>query len=213
VTVFGAQGENCANYLSKGRPVAVEGRLDWREWEAKDGSGKRQAVSIIANSVQFLGSRDGSGGNGNGNGFTPKSDVPADTSDYQGAPAGGDDDIPSSTSPRRGTAAAFGSAPEHVAAGGSVASGPQMARSRETTSAGPRRGRRGAERMRPRKYTRINSDVVDYKDLNLLRRFLSDKGKTRGRRVTGLSRKHQRQLSVAVKRAREIALLPYVGER
>ena len=67
--------------------------------------------------------------------------------------------------------------------------------------------------MRPRKYTRINSEAVDYKDLNLLRRFLSDKGKTRGRRVTGLSRKHQRQLSVAVKRAREIALLPYVGER
>jgi single-strand DNA-binding protein len=94
VTVWGAQGENCASYLSTGRPVAVEGRLDWREWEAKDGSGKRQAVSIIANSVQFLGSRDGSGGNGNGNGFTPKSDVPADTSDYQGAPAGGDDDIP-----------------------------------------------------------------------------------------------------------------------
>ncbi len=103
VTVWGAQGENCANYLSKGRPVAVEGRLDWREWEAKDGSGKRQAVSIVANSVQFLGSRDGSGGGGNGNGFTPSSDVPADTSDYEGAPAGGsgggggggaDDDIP-----------------------------------------------------------------------------------------------------------------------
>jgi single-strand DNA-binding protein len=100
VTVWGAQGENCANYLSKGRPVAVEGRLDWREWEAKDGSGKRQAVSIVASSVQFLGSRDGSGG-GNGNGFTPSSDVPADTSDYEGAPAGGgggaggaDDDIP-----------------------------------------------------------------------------------------------------------------------
>ena len=75
VTVFGAQGENCANYLSKGRPVAVEGRLDWREWEAKDGSGKRQKVSIIANSVQFLGSRDGSGGGqngGNGGGFSPE---------------------------------------------------------------------------------------------------------------------------------------------
>jgi single-strand DNA-binding protein len=95
VTVWGAQGENCANYLSKGRPVAVEGRLDWREWEAKDGS-KRQAVSIIASSVQFLGSRDGSGG-GNGNGFTPSSDVPADTSDYESAgagTAGADDDIP-----------------------------------------------------------------------------------------------------------------------
>ena len=54
VTVWGAQGENCSTYLSKGRPVAVEGRLDWREWEAQDGS-KRQSVEIIANSVQFLG--------------------------------------------------------------------------------------------------------------------------------------------------------------
>jgi single-strand DNA-binding protein len=101
VVVFGAQGDNCANYLSKGRPVAIEGRLDWREWDAKDGSGKRQAVQIIANSVQFLGSRDGGGGGGNGNGFTPQSDTPADTSDYDAAPAGagaggggGDDDIP-----------------------------------------------------------------------------------------------------------------------
>jgi single-strand DNA-binding protein len=102
VTVWGAQGENCANYLSKGRPVAIEGRLDWREWEAKDGSGKRQAVSIVANSVQFLGSRDGGGsGGGNGNGFTPQADTPADSSDFDPAPAGaggggggGDDDIP-----------------------------------------------------------------------------------------------------------------------
>ena len=100
VTVWGAQGENCATYLSKGRPVAIEGRLDWREWEAKDG-GKRQAVQIIANTVQFLGSRDGSGGGGNGNGgyTAPSSDVPADTSDFEGAPAGagtsgGEDDIP-----------------------------------------------------------------------------------------------------------------------
>lgn len=100
VTVWGAQGENCATYLAKGRPVAIEGRLDWREWEAKDGS-KRQAVQIIANTVQFLGSRDGGGGGGNGNGggFTPQSDVPADTSDFEGAPAGAqaggrEDDIP-----------------------------------------------------------------------------------------------------------------------
>jgi single-strand DNA-binding protein len=88
VTVWGAQGENCANYLSKGRPVAVEGRLDWREWEDKEG-GKRQGVEIIANSVQFLGSRDGGGnaGGGNGNGFTPSSDTPADSSDFEGAPS------------------------------------------------------------------------------------------------------------------------------
>jgi single-strand DNA-binding protein len=104
VTVWGAQGENCAQYLSKGRPVAIEGRLDWREWEAKDG-GKRQAVQIIANTVQFLGSRDGSGGGGGGNGngggggfAPPQSDVPADMSDFGGAPAGAgsasEDDIP-----------------------------------------------------------------------------------------------------------------------
>src|SRR3954451_15058173 len=57
VTVWGNQGENCAQYLSKGRPVAIDGRLDWREWEAQDGA-KRQAVQIVAESVQFLGSRD-----------------------------------------------------------------------------------------------------------------------------------------------------------
>lgn len=82
-----------------------------------------------------------------------------------------------------------------------------------TKDASQRRGRRPNERVRPRKYTRITVDEIDYKDLNLLRRFLSDKGKTRSRRVTGLSRRHQKQLAVAVKRAREIALLPYVGER
>jgi single-strand DNA-binding protein len=54
VTVWGAQAENCKNYLSKGRPVAVDGRLEWREYEAKDG-GRRQAVEIISESVQFLG--------------------------------------------------------------------------------------------------------------------------------------------------------------
>ena len=103
VTVWGAQGENCANYLNKGRPVAVEGRLDWREWEDQGGN-KRQSVEIIANTVQFLGSRDGSGGGGNGNGGNgggfspPQSDVPADMSDFGGAPAGTgtapEDDIP-----------------------------------------------------------------------------------------------------------------------
>jgi single-strand DNA-binding protein len=93
VTVWGAQGENCAQYLSKGRPLAVDGRLEWREWQDKDGN-KRQSVDIIADSVQFLGSREGSE---NGGRFTPQSDVPADTGDFQTAPAsagGSDDDIP-----------------------------------------------------------------------------------------------------------------------
>jgi single-strand DNA-binding protein len=96
VTVWGAQGENCATYLTKGRPVAIEGRLDWREWESQDGN-KRQAVEIIANSVQFLGSR-GDAPAQNGGGFSAQSDVPADTSDFTdpqpAAVSASDDDIP-----------------------------------------------------------------------------------------------------------------------
>jgi small subunit ribosomal protein S18 len=91
-----------------------------------------------------------------------------------------------------------------------------MARQQRTTQGGPSGGRRRrgpSDRHRPRKYTRINVETIDYKDLNTIRRFISDRGKTRSRRVTGLSRRHQQQLTLAVKRARELALLPYVGER
>jgi single-strand DNA-binding protein len=91
VTVWGNQGESCSQFLSKGRPVAVDGRLDWREWEAQDGS-KRQAVEIIADSVQFLGSR-GDGESQSQNQYLPSSDVSADRSDFVAAGAA-DDDIP-----------------------------------------------------------------------------------------------------------------------
>jgi single-strand DNA-binding protein len=92
ITVWGNQGESCAQYLSKGRPVAVDGRLDWREYEAKDGSGKRQAIEIIADSVQFLGGR----GDGEGQSqYIPSSDVAADQSDFVKAGAtAADDDVP-----------------------------------------------------------------------------------------------------------------------
>ena len=102
VTVWGAQGENAARYLSKGRPVAIDGRLEWREWEAQDGT-KRQATDIIADSVQFLGSREDAGAAGSiedrpaGNGASKGSDVPVDERDFQPAPVSGqagDDDIP-----------------------------------------------------------------------------------------------------------------------
>jgi single-strand DNA-binding protein len=97
VTVWGAQGENAARFLSKGRPVAIDGRLEWREWEAQDGT-KRQAVDIIADSVQFLGSREDAGGGGfAGSGISQGSDVPVDDRDFQPTPVAagaGDDDIP-----------------------------------------------------------------------------------------------------------------------
>ena len=87
ISVFGNQAENCAQYLSKGRPVAIDGRLEWREWDAQDGT-KRQAVEVIADSVQFLGGRDG-GGDG-GNQFVPAGAPAGSDADFQGA----DDDIP-----------------------------------------------------------------------------------------------------------------------
>jgi single-strand DNA-binding protein len=97
VKVWGAQGENAARYLTKGRPVAIDGRLEWREWEAQDGT-KRQAIDIIADSVQFLGSReDPAMGGFAGNGASPGGEVPVNEGDYQAAPVGAaaaDDDIP-----------------------------------------------------------------------------------------------------------------------
>ena len=104
VTVWGAQGENCAQYLAKGRPIALDGRLEWREWQDKEGN-TRQSIDIIADAVQFLGGREDAPGGGGG-GFTPRSDVPVDDRDFQpvaaasgnGAPSGqggaADDDIP-----------------------------------------------------------------------------------------------------------------------
>ena len=62
-------------------------------------------------------------------------------------------------------------------------------------------------------FCRDKVDIVDYKDLGALRRAISDKGKIRSSRVTGACRRHQSQLAIAVKRARELGLLPYVADR
>jgi single-strand DNA-binding protein len=86
ISVFGNQAESCSQYLSKGRPVAVDGRLDWREWQAQDGS-KRESVEIVAESVQFLGSRGDGGGEPQ---FVPAG-AAAETADF---PSSADDDIP-----------------------------------------------------------------------------------------------------------------------
>jgi small subunit ribosomal protein S18 len=56
-------------------------------------------------------------------------------------------------------------------------------------------------------------EQVDYKNYSALRRYISEKGKIRSRRMTGACRRHQEQIAVAVKRAREMALLPYVDNR
>jgi small subunit ribosomal protein S18 len=75
-----------------------------------------------------------------------------------------------------------------------------------------RKGGPGSGRRKPCPYCRDKIEQVDYKDVGALRRFVSDRGKIRSRRITGACRRHQRQIARAVKRAREIALLPYVAE-
>jgi single-strand DNA-binding protein len=89
ITVWGGQGENAAKYLAKGRPIAIDGRLEWREWETATGE-KRQGTEIIADSVQFLGAPT--------NGVSQSSDIPPAV-DFVPVPAGvgagdGDPDIP-----------------------------------------------------------------------------------------------------------------------
>jgi single-strand DNA-binding protein len=90
ISVFGNQAESCAQFLSKGRPVAIDGRLDWREWESQDG-GKREAVEIVAESVQFLGSRGDAESGMGGNQFVPAAATTQSDADFGSTP---DDDIP-----------------------------------------------------------------------------------------------------------------------
>jgi len=97
VTVFGKQAETCHQYLKKGRAVAIDGRLEWSQWESE--GQKRSSVDIIADNVQFLGGRDDAA---NGNGYSSSapataSDIPIDGSDFEATPVAAgtaDDDIP-----------------------------------------------------------------------------------------------------------------------
>ena len=74
------------------------------------------------------------------------------------------------------------------------------------------------QRVRPRKRKKVCSfcvdkvTVIDYKDTAKLRRYLSERGKILPRRTTGTCAKHQRQLTIAIKRARHVALLPYIAD-
>jgi single-strand DNA-binding protein len=89
VVVWGAQGENCARYLSKGRQIAVDGRLDQRSWDAQDG-GKRSKVEIIADTVMFIGGQTEAREPGFRGGAQPAPDVAAQD-DFRDIDFGGDD--------------------------------------------------------------------------------------------------------------------------
>lgn len=95
-----------------------------------------------------------------------------------------------------------------------MAAGKKRGRIREesagSTTGG--KGRRSDPRRRSCYFCKEKIALIDYKDISRLRRYVSDRGKIRGRGQTGTCRKHQSQVGKAIKRAREMALLPYVGD-
>lgn len=94
VSVYGAAGDSVGRYMGKGRRLAVDGRLEWREWETGDQQ-KRQAVSIVAETVQFLdgpSDRDGGGAGWDGESGDDNGSAHADSHELVGVAAGGEDE-------------------------------------------------------------------------------------------------------------------------
>ncbi len=99
VVMFGRLAEIAQQYLKKGRQVYIEGRLQTRQWEDKEGQ-KRYTTEIVANVMQMLGGRNDGGGGGGGDGDFQSQDQPAQSAQPAAAPSGGgstpadDDDLP-----------------------------------------------------------------------------------------------------------------------
>jgi single-strand DNA-binding protein len=97
VTVWGEQAENCSKYLAKGRTVYVEGRLQTRSWDDKDGK-KRYSTDVVADRVVFLSGGEGGGARRTGGGsraWSEENQAPAAAADHEaGGPPPADDDIP-----------------------------------------------------------------------------------------------------------------------
>jgi single-strand DNA-binding protein len=95
VTVWGRTAETCAQYLAKGRRIGVDGRLEFEEWEAQDGSGKRSKLKVVADNIAFLdsrqdGDREDTGGFNYAGGQGSGGEVP----DFVPDTPNSDDDIP-----------------------------------------------------------------------------------------------------------------------
>ena len=92
ISAFGKTGELINQYFTKGKPIFIEGRLKYDQWEDKQGGGKRSKLTVVVNNFQFIGGRDGGGGGGGGGGY---SGAPA----YEGG-APPDEQRPPSRPPR-----------------------------------------------------------------------------------------------------------------
>ena len=206
VVCWGDMAENVSDSIAKGNRIMVQGRLEQRSWETEQGE-KRSVVEIIADEVGpslrwataevQRSERRGGGGQGG----------PVVVGDAGGG--GGSRPAPARV-PRRGRHRPTSSATKSPSEQRDNGAATTMARDRE------RRGKdsKAADRRRtPKKKVSIlnqdSIDWVDYKDVNLLRRFMSERAKIRARRVTGNNAQQQREVARAIRVAREMALLPY----
>ena len=166
VVIWGKQAETCGNSLTKGQRALVEGRLQIRSYDGKDGN-KRWITEVIADRFEFI--------------------------------------------ERKADAAAAHSNPTRSAApaqdGGMGGFGQQVPFDEEIPF---ERGRR--PRRKVCSFCVDKVEEIDYKDANKLKRYITERGKILPRRISGTCAKHQRQLTVAIKRARCVALLPFTCE-
>ena len=174
--------ENAANSLTKGTRVIVSGRLEQRSWETENGD-KRSIVEInadeIAPSLRFA------------------------TAVVTRTPrAEGSNFPPSRSAPRRAQRA------QQLRLRRGAFLMPRINNPKPPKRAPKIDIRRGAKK-KPCSFCQHGVDRVDYKDLAQLRKYISDRGKIRGRKVSGNCQQHQRDVTDAIKTARELALLPY----
>ena len=184
IKVFGNQAEMLAQHLSKGRRVGIDGRLDWSSWEAQDGSKRSRSRSS-------------------------RSRCSSSTAAAKAAES-------ASTFRGRHRSRSLRLRPVERRRRHPLLEPTKESQDRwHEQTKGRRRPPGGGPPTRRKScyFCKDKVDQVDYKNTNQLRRYISEKGKIRSRRITGACRRHQEQVAVAVKRAREMALLPYVESR
>ena len=169
VSAWGPVGERVHQYVTKGRPVLVSGRLQSSTWE-KDGQ-KRSKVEVVAQDVTFL------GGRGEGGDESSAPSAPAKTTKKASDKDVVIDDI-----------------------------------SDEPIDLSEIPFQKGTIHMAKNKHKQVTGAVYfDYKDFKTLQRFVNQFGQIEVRKRTGLTEMQQRRLAKAIKRARHIALLPFVS--
>ncbi len=198
VVCWREMAENVSETLTRGARVMVTGRLEQRSWETQEGD-RRSKVEVVADEIgpslrwaTAQVTKNERRGPGDGGGAWRLAVVAARRQRRRpAAPAGGGGGAAAVTDSTR-----------------SLSDGTEQ-RPRDGVDAGRPRISAAGSRRSPAPSAGTRSTWVDYKDVPMLRKYMSDRGKIRSRRVTGNCAQHQRALAMAIKTARELVLLPY----